>query len=165
MDREVHEHGFGPVYDENSKVLILGSFPSVKSREQNFFYGHPQNRFWKVMAALTGDDLPETVNEKRGFLIRNGIALYDVIEKCSIIGSGDSSIDDVVPADITPIISGSQVGGNIYTNGGKAYELYCRYIEPLTGKKAVKLPSTSSANARFSLEKLIKEWKNAIDLR
>ncbi|MGN0709907.1 MAG: DNA-deoxyinosine glycosylase [Anaerovoracaceae bacterium] len=164
MEREIHEHGFGPIFDADSRILILGSFPSVKSREQNFFYGHPQNRFWKVMAALTGDPLPETVEEKKAFLLRNGVALYDVIEKCSIIGSGDSSIEDAVPADITPILSGSRVGGNIYTNGGKAYELYREYIEPVTGIRAVKLPSTSSANARFSLEKLVEEWRSAIDL-
>ncbi|MDD6154501.1 MAG: DNA-deoxyinosine glycosylase [Eubacteriales bacterium] len=164
MDREFHTHGFGPVIDKDSEILILGSFPSVKSREEGFFYGHPRNRFWLVLAELFQQSLPVSVSDKRDFLLRNHVAVYDVIESCSVVGSSDSSISDVEPADIAGMIRGTNIKGKIYTNGAKAWQLYHKYIEPETGIPAVKLPSTSPANAAFSLERLVDEWRLAIDL-
>ena len=123
-------HGFGPVYNSESRILILGSFPSVKSREQAFFYGHPRNRFWKVLAAVLKEEEPQTVEEKKAMLFRRGVAVYDVIEQCSIIGSSDSSIKDVVPADLGKIVGESQIQ-KVYTNGktaGKLYKIWSRAI-------------------------------------
>ena len=151
------KHTFDPVFDEESKILILGSFPSVKSRENNFFYGHPQNRFWKVMANVLGWKVPTTIEEKRKMLLENHVAVWDVIASCSILGSSDTSIKDVVVNDFSKILENSNVE-RIYVNGGKAYELYHKYAEKVTGIKAVKLPSTSPANAAWSLERLCKEW-------
>ena len=156
------EHTFEPVYDKNSKILILGSFPSVKSRENNFYYGHPQNRFWKVIAAVLKVKPPETIAEKRRMLLEHNIAIWDVIASCSIQGSSDTSIKDVVVNDFSKILENSKVE-RIYVNGGKAYELYHKYAEKVTGIKAVKLPSTSPANAAWSLEKLTKIWKETIE--
>ena len=164
MKRERHEHGFGPFYAHDSRILILGSFPSVKSREASFFYGHPQNRFWKVISSVFGCACPESIEDKKVFLRKNRIALYDVIESCSIIGSQDSTIEDVVPADLRPILEGSKVGENIYVNGGKAYEFYMRYIFTETAIEPVKLPSTSPANAAYSLDRLIEIWKSKISV-
>ena len=151
-------HGFGPFYREDSRILILGSFPSAKSREAQFYYGHPQNRFWPLLAALCGEKTPRSREEKEAFLLRRRIALYDVIESCSIIGSSDSSIDDVVVTDLAPLLEGSEIGEKIYTNGATAYRLYMKYSYPILGIPAVKLPSTSPANAACSLERLIREW-------
>lgn len=152
------QHVFEPVFDRNSRILILGTFPSVKSRENQFFYGHPQNRFWKVLAAVQEDEVPQTIQEKKNFLLRHHIAVWDVISQCDIIGSSDSSIKNVVPADLSVILKHAPIR-KIYANGGKAYELYCRYSLPVTGKTCIKLPSTSPANAAFNLEKLILYWK------
>lgn len=150
-------HQFEPVFDEHSKVLILGTFPSVKSREQNFYYGHPQNRFWKVLANLTGCEVPGTVEEKKKFLLSEHIAVWDVIAKCDIIGSSDSSIRNVVPADLSRILDHAPIR-QIYANGGKAYELYQKYAYPITGREIVKLPSTSPANAAWQMERLLEAW-------
>lgn len=155
-------HTFGPFYDRESRYLFLGSFPSVKSREEGFFYGHPRNRFWKVIAAVFEDEAPETVEEKKAFLTKHHIALYDVIESCTIQGSSDSSIRDAVVTDLGPILETGRIGSRIFVNGGKAYDLYCRHTLPATGIPAVKLPSTSPANAAWSLEKLTKAWKEAV---
>lgn len=160
--RQILSHGFGPFYTPDSRILILGSFPSVKSREQSFFYGHPRNRFWSVLAAICREETPHSLEEKKAFLCRNGIALYDVIESCSIIGSSDSSIRDVVPADLQPILDGSRVENRIFTNGGKASALYARYLLPSLGIPASALPSTSPANAARSLEQLIDAWAAAL---
>lgn len=149
----MEQHNIPPVFDGNSKILILGSFPSVKSRETKFFYGHPQNRFWRVLAALTGEEVPKTVSEKKAFLLRNGIAVWDVIKSCDITGSSDSSIKNAVPNDISAILKNADIK-RIYTNGGTAYALYKKYM----GGGAVKLPSTSPANAAYSLGRLIEEW-------
>ena len=154
-------HEFGPVYDENSEILILGSFPSVKSREMQFYYGHPQNRFWKVLANILNTELPVSIEEKKELLLENHIALWDVIESCSIIGSSDTSIKDVVVNDFSRILAESKVK-RIYVNGTKAYELYHRYAEKQTGIKAVKLPSTSPANAAWRVERLCEAWKEKI---
>lgn len=156
-------HGFGPFYDENSTVLILGSFPSVKSREQQFYYGHPQNRFWKVMSAICQAPVPRTIEEKKIFLRQNHIALYDVIESCTIQGSSDSSIRNVTVTDLAPILEGSRIENRIFTNGAKAYQLYMRYIYPQNGVEAIKLPSTSPANAAWSLERLTDTWREAVE--
>ena len=151
------EHTFDPIYDENSKILILGSFPSVKSRENNFYYGHPQNRYWKVLAAVLGVPVPETPEQKTEMLLSHNIAIWDVIHSCSIIGSSDTSIKDVVVNDFSEIINNSEVKC-IYVNGGKAYDLYRKYAEKETGIKAVKLPSTSPANAAWKLDRLCQAW-------
>ncbi len=164
MIRERHEHGFGPFYTPESRILILGSFPSVKSREASFFYGHPQNRFWKVISAVFNRSCPETFEEKRVFLSENLIALYDVIESCSIIGSQDSTIEDVEPADLHQILDNSMVKKGIFVNGGKAYELYMRFIFKEIGIEPIKLPSTSPANAAYSLGRLIEIWKEKISV-
>ena len=160
--RQQLQHGFGPFYREDSRVLILGSFPSVKSREAQFYYGHPQNRFWPVIAALCGVETPQTREEKEWLLAAHRIALYDVIESCTIVGSSDSSIEDVIVTDLSPILAGSKVGDRIFTNGAKAWQLYMRYTRPLIGLPAVKLPSTSPANAACRLDRLIREWGEAL---
>ena len=153
----VIQHPFGPLYSSRSRVLILGSFPSVKSREQNFFYGHPQNRFWKVIAHVFDDDVPSTVEEKKTLILENGLALWDSIASCEITGSSDSSIRNVKANDISLILDNCSIE-KIFCNGRKSYELYCRYIEPETGREAVCLPSTSPANAAWTLDKLCGAW-------
>ena len=154
---ERQEHTIEPVYDSRSRILILGSFPSVKSRESGFFYGHPQNRFWKVLAGLCTCTVPVTIEEKREFLLEHGIAVWDVIASCDIEGSSDSSIKNAVPNDFSFILKTAPIR-QIYTNGGTAYKLYHKYCEKVTGFEAVKLPSTSPANASYSLERLISQW-------
>ena len=161
MEYKKLTHTFEPIYNKDSKILILGSFPSVKSREIDFYYGHPQNRYWKVLANILEVPVPETPDEKRKMLLDNHIAIWDVIHSCSIIGSSDSSIKDVVVNDFSEILQNSQVK-TIFVNGGKAYELYHKYAEKMTGMKAVKLPSTSPANAAWNLERLCETWGNAI---
>lgn len=156
--RKKIEHPFPSLYDKDSRILILGSFPSVKSREQEFFYGHPQNRFWKTIAGVLSEAVPETIEEKKEFLHRNHIALWDVIHSCDIIGSSDSSIRNVVPNDLTEIFEAADIQA-IYCNGAKSYQYYEKYQEKMTGRKAIKLPSTSPANAAFSVDKLKEQWK------
>ena len=161
-ERQRVTHGFPPFYCADSRLLILGSFPSVKSRAQAFFYGHPQNRFWPVMARLCGEDTPLTVPERAAFLERNRIALYDVLEACTIVGSSDSSIRDVEPAELRPILDGSQVGRHIFVNGKTAARLYEKYLLPSLGIEATCLPSSSPANAVFSLDRLTEVWGQAL---
>lgn len=151
-------HTFEPLYDSSSKILILGTFPSVKSRENHFYYGHPQNRFWKVIAGLTGTKVPVTIEEKKHLLLINKIAVWDVIHSCSITGSGDASIRDVVPNDFSALFSDVEIE-KIYANGAKAYELYMKYVYPHTGREILKLPSTSPANAGYTLDRLLEKWK------
>ena len=182
-------HPIEPTYDEHSRILILGSFPSVKSREMGYFYGHPQNRFWKVLAAVFAEDsadeehqtdskplpeagkkaqsrkavrteapmVPQTIGERRSFLLRHHVAVWDVIASCTITGSSDSSIRDVRTNDLKPILRGAPIR-QIFVNGKKAAELYRKYLLPELGREAVCLPSTSPANAQWSLEKLIDAW-------
>ena len=157
-DYEHVTHTFEPVFNKDSKILILGSFPSVKSRENNFYYGHPQNRFWKVLAKIFEEEVPETIEDKKSFLFEHHIAVWDVIESCTIIGSSDSSIKDVVVNDFSKVLENSAIE-RIYVNGGKAYELYRKYAEKQTGVKAVKLPSTSPANAAWSVDRLCEVWR------
>lgn len=151
------QHPFPPLYDKCSKVLILGSFPSVKSREQMFFYGHPQNRFWKVISAVFCADTPITIAEKRDFLHNYHIALWDVIACCDITGSSDSSIKNVITNDLTEIINNANIK-QIFVNGKTAEKYYNKYIRNTIGRDAVCLPSTSPANAGWNIDKLIKSW-------
>ena len=151
-------HPIPPVYDSESKVLILGSFPSVKSREQQFFYGHKQNRFWRVMAQVLGCAVPEDITQKRAMLLANHIAVWDVIASCEITGSSDASIRNVVPNDLSQILTAADIRA-IYTNGSKAHQLYQKYIFPVSGREARLLPSTSPANAGYSLERLVEAWR------
>lgn len=156
------KHEFEPVFDKNSKILVLGTLPSVKSRENNFYYGHPQNRFWKLIAALCDEDIvPQTIEEKKQMLLRNHIAVWDVISECDIIGSSDSSIKNVVPVDLSVILDNADID-RIYANGGKAYELYMKYQYDKIGREIIKLPSTSPANAVYSLERLLECWQMRI---
>ena len=151
-------HPIPPLYDGRSEILILGSFPSVKSREAQFFYGHPQNRFWKVIAAVCGEPVPETVPEKKALLLSHHIALWDVIHSCDIQGSSDASIKNVVPNDLGVILDAAPVR-QIYVNGKTAEKYYRKYTQPVTGREAVCLPSTSPANAAWSVERLTDAWK------
>ncbi|MBQ8140933.1 MAG: DNA-deoxyinosine glycosylase [Clostridia bacterium] len=150
-------HSIDPVYDESSRVLILGSFPSVRSREEGFFYGHPQNRFWKVLSVTFGCEVPETVEEKKRLLLERGIALWDVIASCEIEGSSDNSIKNVLPNDITPIIKASRIE-KIFLNGRTAEKYYNKYIKSEIPIEAVCLPSTSPANASWTLDVLSEAW-------
>lgn len=155
-------HTFEPVYDNNSKILILGSFPSVKSREENFFYGHPQNRFWKVISSIFRCNTPNSIEEKLDFLHNNNIALWDTIHSCDIIGSSDSSIKNVVPSNINLILNSTEIKA-VFANGATSHKLYMKFCYTLTNRTAIKLPSTSPANAAFSLEKLIYIWGTEIN--
>lgn len=158
------QHLFPPLYDENSKVLILGSFPSVKSREQMFFYGHPQNRFWRVVSAVFGCDLPVTVEQKRKMLLDNGIAVWDVIASCEITGSSDSSIRNVTANDLGVILDAADIK-QIFVNGKTAEKYYNKYLRASVGREAVCLPSTSPANAAWSIEKLVEAWRIIKEIR
>ena len=151
-------HPFPPLYNENSKILILGSFPSVKSREQMFFYGHKQNRFWKVLSAVFDSPTPQTIEEKKTFLLENNIALWDVIASCEITGSSDSSIKNVVANDLSEILKNANIK-QIFVNGKAAEKYYNKYTKPIVKRDAICLPSTSPANAAWSIEKLVDEWK------
>jgi hypoxanthine-DNA glycosylase len=151
-------HPIAPVYDENSRILILGSFPSVKSREEMFFYGHPQNRFWRVTASVLGAETPKTVAEKRELLLSHGIALWDVLASCEIEGSADSTIKNAVPNDISWLLKETKIE-KIFVNGKAAEKYYDKYMKKALGREAVCLPSTSPANAAWSTEKLIQAWK------
>lgn len=161
--KEHHVHDFQPVFDEKSEILILGTFPSVKSREYGFYYGHKQNRFWRVLAAITGSEIPETIEEKKKMLLDHKIAVWDVIASCDIAGSSDSSITNVKPAEIETILENAPIK-RIYANGATAKKLYDQYQKDRCRMEIIPLPSTSPANAAWSLEKLIKEWKNQINL-
>lgn len=151
-------HPFPPLFDSGSRTLILGSFPSVKSREAMFFYGHPQNRFWKLIALLCHEETPQTVEEKSSLILRHHLALWDSIQSCTITGSSDSSVRDVVPNDLSVIFDNSKTE-RVFCNGALSHKMYMKYIYPQTGVAAVKLPSTSPANAAFSLERLAQSWK------
>lgn len=151
-------HTFDPIYNEKSKILILGTFPSVKSREYGFYYGHPRNRFWKLLGSLMREPIPITIEDKKQFLLKNNIAIWDVVESCDIMGSSDSSIKNVVPTDINRILYIAPIE-KIYANGAKAHQLYEKYTLPVIKREIIKLPSTSPANAMFSFERLVMEWE------
>ena len=151
-------HPIPPVFDRHSKVLILGSFPSVKSREAQFFYGHPQNRFWKVTSNVFCAPEPKTIEDKKAFLLSHGIAVWDVIASCDIEGSADSSIKNVIPNDLTKILDAADIR-TIFVNGKTAEKFYNKYIKVSIGREAVCLPSTSPANAAWSVERLTEAWQ------
>ena len=154
---ETVTHTIPTLFDASSRILILGSFPSVKSREGLFFYHHPQNRFWKVLAGVLEEPVPGSIEEKKIFLLKHRIALWDVIASCTIEGSSDSTIKNVVPNDLSGILSAADIS-RIFCNGGASFQYYKKYQEPRTGRAAVRLPSTSPANAAWSLDRLIREW-------
>lgn len=154
---DTHIHPFPPVYDASSRILILGTFPSVRSRENNFYYGHPRNRFWKTLSAVCGSRLPGTVDEKKAFLHTNHIALWDTCAACEITGSADSAIRAAVPNDIRPILDACDIRA-VFCGGKTAYRLYRQHLLPMTGRGAACLPSTSPANAAWSDDALIAAW-------
>ena len=154
-----HEnHPFPPVWNERSRILILGSFPSVRSREIGFYYGHPQNRFWPLLAQLFHENTPVTIEDRRSFVLRHGIALWDVIESCQITGSSDSSIRNTKPNDIAGLISQTSID-HVYCNGQQAWRLYQKYCANGCGIQAISLPSTSPANAAWNLDRLADAWQ------
>lgn len=150
-------HGFPPVFDERSRILILGSLPSVLSRKNQFYYGHPQNRFWKVLARLWDAPVPESIEEKKAFLLSHGIALWDVVAECDIAGSSDASIRNVIPTDLPKILDTCGIQA-LYANGATAAKIYNRCQRKRTGREIVTLPSTSPANAAWSLDRLCDAW-------
>ena len=156
--RAVVTHSLPPVWDAHSRVLILGTMPSPASRAQGFYYGHPQNRFWRVLAGVFSCKVPQTVEQKKKLVLENRLALWDVIAECEITGSADTSIKNVKPNDIAGIIENTAVS-RIFVNGKTAEKYYIRYIEKTVGQKAVCLPSTSPANAAWSLDRLINAWQ------
>ena len=154
-------HNIPPVWDSNSRLMILGSFPSEASRKSGFFYGHKRNRFWKVVAEITNCPVPESVGEKTSLLHNNHIALWDVVSSCDIDGSSDISIRNVIPNDIGEIIASSHIE-RIYANGTAAAVLYRKLIFPNTGIECRQLPSTSPANASWTCERLCEAWREII---
>jgi hypoxanthine-DNA glycosylase len=151
-------HPFEPVFDEESRVLILGTFPSIKSRSSGFYYGHPQNRFWKVIARITKtDQIPQTIDQKKCMLLKNKIALWDVLQSCDIKGSSDNSIKNAIPTDLSTILEKANISC-IYANGLQAYQFCHKYYGEHAELKIAKLPSTSAANAKYSLDQLVAIW-------
>ena len=154
-------HPFKPIFDKNSKILILGSFPSIVSRKFGFYYANPQNRFWRVLARILNADLPKSKDEKIKFLLSHNIAIYDAAISCEIKGSNDAKMSKIVPVNLNPIFKEANIK-QVYANGGKAYEICKKYLEDeiikATKNEVIKLPSTSPANAKFSLERLTNEW-------
>lgn len=154
-------HPFKPVIDEHSRILILGSFPSVRSRETGFYYGHPQNRFWIVLSAIFQEKTPVGNDEKKAFLLRHHLALWDVLASCEITGSSDASIKNAVPNDLSSLIKQSQIT-TIITNGNTSFTLFDRFNRPDASLKVIRLPSTSAANAAMTSERLIRIWREAL---
>ncbi|MBO4562249.1 MAG: DNA-deoxyinosine glycosylase [Clostridia bacterium] len=157
MERKAQTHPFPPVCDGNSRILILGSFPSEASRRAMFFYGHPRNRFWKVLSGVFGEPVPSDTEGKRAFLLSHGIALWDSIASCTIEGSSDASIREAVPNKIPELLSEAPIK-RIFCNGRTSHACYEKYVFPLAGIHALPLPSTSPANAAKSLDELIEAW-------
>ena len=162
MKTERITHAFSPVFNNESRVLILGTMPSPKSRENGFYYSHPRNRFWPVMAAVFEEETPTTTEERTAFLLRNKIALWDVLAECDIEGASDSSIKNAVPNDLSVILNSADIKA-IFTTGTTAAKLYKKHTEPKTGIAAISLPSTSPANTKISFEALLEEYKIILD--
>lgn len=156
------ENPFEPVFNEHSRILVLGSFPSVRSREIGFYYGHPQNRFWRMMPIIFHDAYPAATEERRAFALRHGIALWDVLCSCEIVGSSDQSIRNAVPNDISALLAQSSIQ-RVYLNGQRAYAIYRRLQQHACGLAGIPLPSTSAANAAWSLERLVEAWRVIAD--
>lgn len=155
-------HPIPPVLNSGCHTLILGSFPSVKSRENAFYYGHRQNRFWPLMAAVLGEEIPLTIPDKQAMLLRHGLALWDVIASCEIDGSADASIRSVQPVDIRRITAAAPIR-RVICNGSLASRLYRQHLQPITGIPALTAPSTSPANAAWPLPRLIQAWRILLD--
>lgn len=155
-------HQIEPVFDERSRVLVLGTMPSPKSREAGFFYGHPRNRFWPALAAAFSQPMPATVAERRAFCLRNRVALWDVLASCTITGASDASIADPVPNDLGRILDHAPIGA-VFCTGATAQRLYEKLCQPLTGIPATRLPSPSPANAACSLEALAASYRQIAD--
>ena len=155
-------HGFGPLYDENCEILILGSFPSPKSRQVSFYYGHPKNRFWLVLANVLNEEVPQTIEQKRNMCLKHHIALWDSIEECDIVGASDASIKNVVPTDIAWLLSQSKIT-KIFTVGKKSDECYRKYNYSKTNIEPVCLKSTSPANCAYKIEDLIENFRQILD--
>lgn len=151
-------HNIDPVWSPTSRILVLGSFPSVKSREAEFFYGHPQNRFWRVLAAVFSEAVPQTIEEKTALLLRNGVALWDAVAACDVAGSSDASIRNVTPTDLARIFDTCRIEA-VFANGRTAAKFYDKYQKPLYGRPITVLPSTSPANAAWSTERLTEAWR------
>ena len=149
---------FDPIWDNHSRVLILGTYPSPKSREQGFYYGHPQNRFWKLLASILDCPTPTDIPQKKQMLLSHGIALWDVCDSCGIDGASDATIRDVIPNDIADLLHQTGIT-QVFCNGAKAYELYQKHIGMQVGVTVYKMPSTSPANAASSMEKLQDAWR------
>ena len=161
MEPSFQIHPFPPLWNGESRVLLLGSFPSVKSREDAFFYAHPQNRFWPLLAALFSEPVPRSVEEKTALVLSHHLALWDVVGKCEITGSSDASIRAAEPNDLRPILDGAPIRA-VFCNGGTSWNRYRRLCRKALGREAVKLPSTSPANARWRLDDLVEAWGKAI---
>jgi len=155
-------HAFAPVFDSESRILILGTMPSPKSRELGFYYSHPRNRFWPVMANIFGEEIPKTPEYKKAFCLRHKIALWDVLRECDIEGASDSSIKNAVPNDISVILNSADIKA-VFATGTTAAKLYKKFIEPKTGIPEVALPSTSPANAKAKFEELAEKYKIILD--
>ena len=156
-------HEFPPCYDEESRILILGSFPSVKSRAMGFYYGHPQNRFWKILEKIFQEEVPPSGEGRKEYALRHHLALYDSLESCFIHGSEDASIEKEIPADLSPILKGSKIR-RILLNGKKAQEAFYAHQKVSEDIEVIDLPSTSSANAGWSLERLVEVWRKPLIL-
>ena len=154
-------HPFPPVVGPESRTLILGSFPSVRSREEGFFYGHPRNRFWPMLASIYDEETPLTIPERRSLILRHGLALWDVIASCRIEGSSDASVRDAVPVDIARVTAVAPIE-RVICNGALAARLYAQHLQPILHKPALALPSTSPANAAWSLARLTERWHDAL---
>jgi hypoxanthine-DNA glycosylase len=152
------EHPFEPVFDKNSSILILGTFPSIKSREYGFYYGHPQNRFWKILACVTRALQPHTIEGKKRLLLKNRIALWDVLRSCDIKGSRDHAIQNPVPVDLSSLLACTNIT-HIFANGNKTFQMLNKYYDIKVQQKTTKLPSTSAANARYKFEELVSSWQ------
>lgn len=158
MNLQTVFHTIPPLYDSHSRVLLLGSIPSPKSREAGFYYAHPQNRFWRVLAAVLGEEVPQTIEEKRAMCLKHHVALWDTIARCDIEGASDTSIRNAIPNDIGKLVRESEIT-RIFATGGKSAELYRKLIEPKLHIPITQLPSTSPANAAWSLERLIEAYR------
>ena len=154
---------FDSVFDQNSEILVVGTFPSVKSREQCFYYGHPQNRFWRVLSSVFNEPVPETIAQKRELLRRNRVALWDALYSCDIEGSSDLSIKNVVPNDFSEIFENANIK-RVLCNGSKAFDLFREFVTVKTSAEVQRMPSTSPANAAWTLERLIEMWSVGLNI-
>ena len=161
MQLQTIVHTIPPLYDSESRVLLLGTFPSPKSRASGFFYGHPQNRFWPALCAALGETDPKSAQGRGEIALRRGVALWDVLASCEIVGASDASIREARPNDLAPILTGAPIAA-VFTTGKKAAQLYRRLIEPDTGRPATTLPSPSPANCAVRFEALVEAYRQIL---